>query len=67
MHKSLGDIPAIEAYVGPINQVFTNVIANAIDAIDEYYDQPSHLSNHIGQIEIITSANVDRGEVYFTI
>jgi len=63
VHKSLGDIPAIEACAGPI-QVFMNVIANAID---EYYDQPSHLPNHIGQIEIITPANFDRSEVYFTI
>ena len=67
MHKSLGDLPAIEAYAGPINQVFMNVIANAIDAIHEYYDQPSHLPNHIGQIEIITPANFDRSEIYFTI
>ena len=67
VHKSLGDIPAIEAYAGPINQVFMNVIANAIDAIDGYYDQPSHLPNHIGKIEIITSANFDRSEVCFTI
>ena len=64
MHKSSGDISTIEAYAGPINQVFMNVIANAID---EYYDQPSHLPNHIGQIEIITPANFDRSEVYFTI
>lgn len=65
--KSLGDLPTIEAYAGPINQVFMNVIANAIDAIDEYYDQPNHLPDHIGQIEIVTSANDDRNEVYFTI
>ena len=65
--KSLGDLPAIEAYAGPINQVFMNVIANAIDAIDEYYDQPNHSPNHIGQIEIVTSTNDDRNEVYFTI
>ena len=64
---SLGSIPAIEAYAGPLNQVFMNVIANAIDAIDEYYEQLDHLKNHIGQIEIITSADIDRNEVYFTI
>ena len=64
---SLGTIPAIEAYAGPLNQVFMNVIANAIDAIDEYYEQPNYLPNHIGQIEITTSANIDRNEVYFTI
>ena len=64
---SLATIPAIEAYAGPLNQVFMNVIANAIDAIDECYEQPNYLPNHIGQIEITTSANIDRNEVYFTI
>lgn len=34
------EIPSIEVYSGPLNQVFTNVIANAIDAIDEYYERP---------------------------
>lgn len=63
----LGAIPSIEAYAGPLNQVFMNVIANAIDAIDEYYEQPNYLPNHVGQIEITTSASVDRSEVYFTI
>ena len=65
--KSLGNIPTVEAYAGPINQVFMNVIANAIDAIDEYYDQPNHLPNYTGQIEIVTSTNDDRNKVYFTI
>jgi two-component system, NtrC family, sensor kinase len=31
------DIPEIECHAGQLNQVFMNIIANAIDALDEYY------------------------------
>ena len=30
-----GDIPDVECYAGQLNQVFMNVIANAIDALEE--------------------------------
>ncbi|WP_017660645.1 trifunctional serine/threonine-protein kinase/ATP-binding protein/sensor histidine kinase [Baaleninema simplex] len=30
-----GEIPEVECYAGQLNQVFTNLIANAIDAIEE--------------------------------
>ena len=33
--KEYGDIPLIECYAGQLNQVFMNIIANAIDALDE--------------------------------
>jgi signal transduction histidine kinase len=33
--KQFGDIPPISCYVGQLNQVVMNLIANAIDAIDE--------------------------------
>ncbi|HKR05610.1 MAG TPA: ATP-binding protein, partial [Bacteroidia bacterium] len=33
--KSLGEIPEIECYPGQLNQVFMNIISNAIDAISE--------------------------------
>ncbi|MGK7905229.1 MAG: response regulator [Hormoscilla sp.] len=33
--KKYGDIPPISCYAGQINQVFMNLLANAIDAIDE--------------------------------
>lgn len=35
IHKNYGDIPAVECYPGPINQVFMNLIANAIDAFED--------------------------------
>jgi signal transduction histidine kinase len=34
--KDYGDIPLVECYAGQLNQVFMNLIANAIDALDEY-------------------------------
>ncbi len=35
--KQYEDLPAIECYSGQLNQVFMNVLANAIDALDEHY------------------------------
>lgn len=33
--EQFGDIPSIQAYPGEVNQVFTNLIDNAIDAMEE--------------------------------
>jgi signal transduction histidine kinase len=33
--KAYGDVPALECYPGQLNQVFMNILANAIDAIEE--------------------------------
>lgn len=33
--KEYGDLPKVECYAGQMNQVFMNIIANAIDALDE--------------------------------
>jgi signal transduction histidine kinase len=35
IEKQYGDIPEIECYPGQLNQVFLNVLSNAIDAIDD--------------------------------
>ncbi|MGV0105427.1 histidine kinase [Nostoc sp. DSM 114160] len=34
--KEYGDIPLVECYAGQLNQVFMNLISNAIDALDNY-------------------------------
>jgi PAS domain S-box-containing protein len=39
--KNYGDLPKIECYAGQINQVFMNLLVNAIDAIDEQNQQRS--------------------------
>ncbi|MEH1798074.1 MAG: ATP-binding protein [Nostoc sp.] len=33
--KEYGDLPLVECYVGQLNQVFMNLLANAIDALEE--------------------------------
>ena len=33
--KEYGDIPPVSCYPGQLNQVFMNILANAIDALDE--------------------------------
>ncbi len=33
--KEYGDLPLVECYAGQLNQVFVNLIANAIDALEE--------------------------------
>ncbi|PCI80786.1 MAG: hybrid sensor histidine kinase/response regulator [SAR86 cluster bacterium] len=35
IRKEYGDIPAVQCYPGKLNQVFMNILANAIDAIEE--------------------------------
>jgi signal transduction histidine kinase len=40
--KDYGEMPLVECYAGQLNQVFMNVINNAIDALDMYNSQRSH-------------------------
>lgn len=60
--KNYGDLPLIECYVGQINQVFMNFLANAIDAIEEY-DQDrtfDEISANPSQITITTKFHTDQ-------
>ncbi|WP_318731950.1 MULTISPECIES: sensor histidine kinase [unclassified Roseofilum] len=40
--KNYGDIPRVECYAGQLNQVFMNLISNAIDSLDEYNQNRSY-------------------------
>jgi signal transduction histidine kinase len=40
--KDYGDLPQIECYPGQLNQVFMNLLRNAIDAMIEKYDSCQH-------------------------
>ncbi len=42
VHKHYGPLPPIECYAGPLNQVFLNLLSNAIDAIDARHRQEAH-------------------------
>ncbi|OYD94028.1 histidine kinase [Nostoc sp. 'Peltigera membranacea cyanobiont' 210A] len=46
--KKYGDLPLVECYAGQLNQVFMNVLVNAIDAVEE------SLVKNEGQIRIQT-------------
>lgn len=54
--KEYGDLPPVECYPGPINQVFMNILSNAIDALEETNPQRSvqDLRDNPHQIRIST-------------
>jgi signal transduction histidine kinase len=51
--KQYGDLPLVYCYAGQINQVFMNIISNAIDAIEEYNSDRS-ITNNPERQNIIT-------------
>jgi signal transduction histidine kinase len=54
--KEYGELPPIDCYAGQLNQVFMNVLANALDALEERDEQQSaaELKQHPSQIVIHT-------------
>jgi signal transduction histidine kinase len=54
--KNYGTLPQVKCYIGEMNQVFMNILANAIDALDEAITQ-GKMSNSIPQIQITTEIN----------
>ncbi|MEG4070657.1 PAS domain S-box protein [Microcoleus sp. Pol11C2] len=66
--KEFGNLPLVECYASQLNQVFMNIIANAIDAIEERYHQLSvpPLETKSGRITIstdVTTQNTVRVEI----
>lgn len=55
--KDYAQLPLVECYAGQLNQVFMNILSNAIDALDEYNEKKraQGLAKHSGQITIHTS------------
>jgi len=55
--KEYGELPLIECYAGQLNQVFMNLLVNALDAIDERIQAQSiaNVQQNPGQIRIRTS------------
>ena len=62
--KDYGQLPPVQCYAGQLNQVFMNILTNAIDAIDEYNKQRSleEIKNHPSTIWICTQV-LDRNQV----
>jgi signal transduction histidine kinase len=55
--KDYGNLPPVECYAGQLNQVFMNILSNAIDALEEYSNQRSieEIRQHPAQITIRTA------------
>ena len=58
--KKYGDLPPITCCAGEVNQVFMNLLSNAIDALEE-------TPEHQGRITIRTSVNTDRSGIIIQI
>jgi signal transduction histidine kinase len=58
-----GDIPMVDCFPGQLNQVFMNILANAIDAIDESIEGGSFAEIQPHQIKIRTTAENDQVRV----
>ena len=54
--KNYGDVPPVECFSGPINQVFMNIISNAIDALNDWNTRRSfqEMRDNPSTIEIST-------------
>ncbi|MBD2512883.1 GAF domain-containing protein [Nostoc muscorum FACHB-395] len=59
--KEYSELPLVECYAGPLNQVFMNVLSNAIDALEDCRESPSKL--HSGQITIRTAIGELEGNI----
>lgn len=57
--KSYGVLPQVRCYLGEMNQVFMNILANAIDALDEAIMQ-SKMNNLIPEIKIATEIDSEQ-------
>lgn len=55
--KTYGDLPTVECYASQLNQVFMNVLSNAIDALEEYNATRTveEIKNNKSQISISTN------------
>jgi signal transduction histidine kinase len=62
--KKYGDLPLVECYPGQLNQVFMNVLVNAIDALEEARQQRSSedLKSNPNQIKLETQ--IDKSSDY---
>jgi signal transduction histidine kinase len=57
--KQYGELPLVECYAGQLNQVFMNILSNAIDALSDCNSKrsPQDIRNHPSQITIRTEVS----------
>lgn len=54
--KEYGDLPAVECYAGALNQVFMNILSNAIDALEKVSVEKPQSETAPAKIRIRTTA-----------
>jgi signal transduction histidine kinase len=61
--KKYSDLPTVECYAGKLNQVFMNIIMNAIDALEETQNEHPHIciSTEITDDEKVKISITDNG------
>ena len=67
--REYGELPLVDCYAGQINQVFMNLLANAIDAIDEKAEdwESKQIGSQCPKIRIHTEVTADRAQVIIRI
>ena len=60
--KIYGDIPFVECYAGKLNQVFLNILSNAIYAIDKKFSE-----DYGGELQITTGLYEDGNSIFIKI
>ncbi len=68
IHRNFGPIPQIECMPGKLNQVFLNILSNAVQAMEEQAGPEAQLrKGKIGDIFLRTREWVDQGQKYVQI
>ncbi|MEG5176073.1 AAA family ATPase [Microcoleus sp. B3-D7] len=64
--REYGNLPQVECYAGQLNQVFMNLLANAIDALDES-NQGRLYAEIVNEITIKTDLSLDKKQAIICI
>ncbi|AFZ06423.1 multi-sensor signal transduction multi-kinase [Oscillatoria nigro-viridis PCC 7112] len=64
--REYGNLPPVECYAGQLNQVFMNLLGNAIDALEES-NQGRHYTEIVNEITIKTDISVDNKQAIICI
>jgi two-component system, NtrC family, sensor kinase len=64
--KNYGSLPQVECYAGQLNQVFMNILSNAIDAVEDANNEKRYHSDEPSTIQIDTT-KTDDGHVLICI
>jgi signal transduction histidine kinase len=65
--KNYGDLPEIDCFLGQLNQVFMNLLANAIDALDDSNGDRAFSAIVAQPNQITISSRAEKDSVYLSI